>query len=523
MRFTLNYKKENTNIAQPYNTIIRTGFFETSPDVSNNHIVVDDMKYNLTKIWFDCEKHPINKRELHINAIYFEHIAPKKDPKDTSTPNKFVYVKIPVLKVDKSPVNTYPQIRKYIKDITESDMQTNPKINISINNSIFNADTTATIPSNNNLKKIAKNIFTFSNTISGTLSTITNVGYIVELAPLNVPEPYKFSVNDDAFDVSVFTNTNVTTKSTPNNPTNNNTITSQNDVDKEGFAGLNDRLESFVEGLTCKRKANSGVINGTVMSSDFADKLIESQTQIGITTIVMFFVSLFVITMVYLTAKSYEEYDVILGDVNTIPTPPVMPGGSSRVGRQKGGSELCDINEGSLFAGYITIVGISCFMLNLYGAIQLKQMYMLMGAVFFAIATGIYYYLYANHFSISEIELEHVILYNRKKPFVKWVAISGYYMFFALFFALIMNPKLSVNAFYTTQMLFIGLTVAAFMLWKFYNKVMVTSITSNNPVNSQNMSGLASNILDSIKNAVFNYPLLLVLSSSFIANLSLSR
>jgi len=521
MRFTLNYKKDAINITQPYNTILRAGYFDVEKDVSNNKITVEDTEYNLTKIWVDCVKHPINKRELNVSAIYFEHVAKKKDPKDTSSSNKFVYVKIPVVVVDKSTAKTYPPLRKWIKDIHEGDMQTNPKINISLSNDLFNADESTKLPSNNNLGKIATNTFTFSNTISGTLSTVTNVGYIVELAPLNVPEAYKISVNDDAFDISIFTNTNVTMKNTPNNPNNNNTINSQTDVAKEGFESINDRIESFVEGLTCKRKANTGVVNGTVMSKDFADKLIESQTQIGIATIVMFFVSLFVITMVYLIAKSYEEYDVVLGpvDVSTTVT------GGSRVGRQKGGGELCDINQGSLTTGYIIIVGISCFMLNLFGAVKLKQMYMLFGAIFFALASGIYYYLYANHFSIFEIELEHLILYNRQKPFVKWVAISGYYMCFALFFALVMNPKLSANAFYITQLGFIGLAVAAYSLLRFGSNSITSDESTSSALNLRPDVSTNSifSILNTITNSIFNFPLILVLISSFMANLTLSR
>ena len=515
MRFVVNYKKDIINSTQPYNSIIRSGYFELPQDVSNNKIVVEDMEYNLTKIWFDCEKHPINKRELHINAIYFEHVAKKKDPKDTSSPNKFVYVKIPVVKVDKSTAETYPHIRKMVKDIHEGDMQSNPKISISINNLLFNADKTTSIPSNHNLGKIATNIFTFSNTISGTLSTVTNVGYIVELAPLNVPEAHKFSVNDDAFDITVFTNTNVTIKSTPNNPNNNNTIASQNDVAKEGFAGLNDRIESFVEGLTCKRKANTGVINGTVMSRDFADKLIESQTQIGIATVVMFFVSLFAITMFYLIAKSYEEYDVVLGPATIAATAATKTQGGSRGGGQKGGGELCDINQGSLFTGYITIIGISCVILNLYGAFKLKEMYILIGAVVFAVATGIYYYVYANHFSIYDIELEHVILYSRSKPFVKWIAISGYYMFFALFFALVMNPKLTSRAFYLAQLLFVGFASLAYIHMHFFGNTM-------SPPSPTSDTTTLVGALNRLTNIIINFPLIIVLSSTFMATFILS-
>lgn len=514
MQFTLNYKTEITKITQPYNTIIRAGYIDVAKDASQNRIVSENLTYTLSKIWFDCVKHPINKRELHISTIYFEHVNIKKDPNDTSSPNKFVYVKIPII-VDKTRTGTYKHLRQFINDINESDMQNNTKINISINNTIFNVDESTPIPKNN-LGKIATNTFTFSNSISGTLSTGSNVGYIVELPPMNVTESCKFSVNDDAFDISVFTNTNVTTKSTPNNPNNNNTITSHKNT-SEGFMGLNDRIESFVEGLTCKRKVNTGVINGTVMSRDFADKLIESQTQIGIATVVMFFVSLFVITMFYLIAKSYEEINVDIGDTTVI-GPSKGGGGVTGRGRQKGGGELCDINERNLFTGYVTTLGISCFMLNMYGAIKLKEMYMLIGALLFAVVTGIYYFVYANNFSIYDIELEHLILYNRNKPFVKWVAISGYYLFFALFIALITNPKLTIKSFYITQSLFIAFCVIAYLLWHFHNDIMVQKVITKSPDAIER----GFTILNQLTNGIFNFPFILLFFSSIIASITLS-
>ena len=520
MQFTLNYKTEITKITQPYNTIIRAGYIDVAKDASQNRIVSENLTYTLSKIWFDCVKHPINKRELDISTIYFEHVNIKKDPNDTSSPNKFVYVKIPII-VDKTRTGTYKHLRQFINDINESDMQNNTKINISINNTIFNVDESTPIPKNN-LGKIATNTFTFSNSISGTLSTVSNVGYIVELPPMNVTESCKFSVNDDAFDIYVFTNTNVTTKSTPNNPNNNNTITPHKNT-SEGFMGLNDRIESFVEGLTCKRKVNTGVINGTVMSRDFADKLIESQTQIGIATVVMFFVSLFVITMCYLIAKSYEEINVDIGDTTVTGPSSNGGGGVTRAGRQKGGGELCDINERNLFTGYVTTLGISCFMLNMYGAIKLKEMYMLIGALLFAVVTGIYYFVYANNFSIYDIELEHLILYNRNKPFVKWVAISGYYLFFALFIALITNPKLTIKSFYITQSLFIAFCVIAYLLWLFYDDIVGTTVLSTSP---DSVPGLFVQIVSTLKqlaSGIFNFPFLLLLATSILTNVTLTK
>lgn len=517
MEFSFNYQTDTIKITQQYNTIIGAGYIDVAKDASNNYIMAEDTKYTLSKIWFDCEKHPINKRELGISAIYFEHVNIKKNPKDTSTPNKFVYVKIPVI-VDKKNTGTYKQLRQLITDINECDTQTNPKINISINKTIFNADESTAIPKNN-LGKIATNTFTFSNSITKTISTISNVGYIVELPSMNVAETCKFSVNADKFDISVFTNTNVTTKSTPAIPVNNNVITPHNSK-SEGFMGLNDRIESFVEGLTCKRKANTGIVNGTVMSRDFADKLIESQTQIGITTIVMFFVSLFAITMVYLASKSYEEYDVVVGPS----TVGVAGGGSApRLGKKKGGDGLCDINQGNLFTGYITVAGLSCVMLNIFGAIKLKEDLILIGALLFAVLTGIYYFLYSNNFSINDIELEHLILYNRNKPFVKWIAISGYYMFFSLCFAMITNPKLSIKAFYTVQTLLIVFWIVAFVLWMFYDNIVGTTVLSTSPDSAPGLFGQIVSTLKQITSGILNFPFLLLLVTSILTNVTLTK
>jgi hypothetical protein len=257
------------------------------------------------------------------------------------------------------------------------------------------------------------------------------------------------------------------------------------------------------------------------MGEDFADKLIESQKQIGITTIIMFFLSLLAITMFYLISKSYEEYDVVIG--NSTVNGGRTGGGVARAGRQKGGGELCDINEDNLFTGYVTTLGISCFMLNMYGAIKLKEMYMLIGALLFAVVTGIYYFVYANNFSIYDIELEHLILYNRNKPFVKWVAISGYYLFFALFIALITNPKLTIKSFYITQSLFIAFCGIAYLLWMFYDNIVGTTVLSTSP---DSVPGLFDQIVSTLKqltSGILNFPFLLLLATSILTNVTLTK
>lgn len=506
MRYTLNYQPGITQCVQPYNTIIQDGYYAIKPDLSNNQVMVEDITYNLTKIWFDCEKDTMNQRELHISSVYFEHTEVKPDRKDTSSSNKMVYIKIPII-VDASNTSTYKHIRKFINDINESDMKHNSNIKLSISDTIFNA-AESTVPVKT-LNKLITNTFTFSNkTSSG-----TNVGYIVELAPMNVPVVCKFTVNDDAFDISLFINTNVSTKNTPNNPNNNNVITSHKDADAfEGFSGI----ESFVEGLTCKRKANTGIINGTVMSRDFADKLIEAQTQIGITTIVMFFVSLFVITIGYLMAKSYEDYDIVIPESVIGP-----PAGGGRRTFKSGGGGMCDLNDANLFTGYILIFGISCFTLNMYGAMQLKEMYMMTLAFICILSTIAYYMYFGNGFSIYDIELEHLILYNRKKPFVKWVAISAYYVFFSLFFTVLTNPKLTTTSFYMTQFLFIILTGVSYMLYKNYANIFMFIATKANPIGIGAKVDFVTNILNQLQHSIINVPLIMVGGVSVITNLLL--
>ena len=149
-------------------------------------------------------------------------------------------------------------------------------------------------------------------------------------------------------------------------------------------------------------------------------------------------------------------------------------------------------------------------------------MYMLIGALLFAVVTGIYYFVYANNFSIYDIELEHLILYNRNKPFVKWVAISGYYLFFALFVALITNPKLTIKSFYITQSLFIAFCIAAYFLWMYYNDIVSTNVTSTSPDSVPGTFGQLPKILQQITNGIFNFPFLLLLGSLVITTNTLS-
>jgi hypothetical protein len=157
-------------------------------------------------------------------------------------------------------------------------------------------------------------------------------------------------------------------------------------------------------------------------------------------------------------------------------------------------------------------------MLNMYGAIKLKEMYMLIGALLFAVVTGIYYFMYANNFSIYDIELEHLILYNRNKPFVKWVAISGYYLFFALFVALLTNPKLTIKSFYITQSLFIAFCGIAYLLWHYNTDGMVSKVVTKSP--DAMSKGLQ--ILEQITHGIFNFPFILLLFSSFISSITLN-
>jgi hypothetical protein len=383
-------------------------------------------------------------------------------------------------------------------------MKTNSNINLEINDTIYNSTETSDPPAKIFGKRII-NTFTFSNKVSST----NNVGYIVELAPLNVPAVCKFSVNDDAFDISIFTNTNVTTKTTPNNPHNNNIITPHTAA-TEGFSGggdaqsnspsLFESLRSFgdyvsrkvfsqpdVEGLLeCKRKANTGVINGTVMSRDFADKLIESQRDIGIATIVMFFVSLAVITLGYLMSKSYEEIEIDINGVS-INHPPLVGGGRkhgptnmweelfatlplrSRRSSQTGGNGICNVNEDEAMRGYIANVMIALLILYITGAIQVKEMSMMIVALVILACIIIYYGIikWGYQTTIPGASLENVILYNPQKPFIKWVAISSYYVWFKLFMDMVENREVTMKTFYITQALFILLALISGGLYSF--------------------------------------------------------
>ena len=213
------------------------------------------------------------------------------------------------------------------------------------------------------------------------------------------------------------------------------------------------------------------------MSREFADKLIEAQRDIGIATIVMFFVSLAVITLGYLMSKSYEEIEV---DINGVSMKPGLTGGGrkhgptnvweelfatlplrSRRSSQTGGNGICDVNENEAMKGYVFNVMIALLIVYITGAIQVKEMSMMIVALVILACIIIYYVIitWVYHTTMPGASLENVILYNPQKPFIKWVAISSYYVWFKLFMDMVENREVTMKTFYITQALFILLSL----------------------------------------------------------------
>jgi hypothetical protein len=257
--------------------------------------------------------------------------------------------------------------------------------------------------------------------------------------------------------------------------------------------------EPFTEGLTnytCKRKGTTetAVINNTIMGPILAEKLIQSQTYITISVVIMVFVSILVISITYLTA--------ILPDAPEMTQGSPIPGG----GQLGGMGELCSHSDQKILNGYIFIIGLSLIVLNLYGALYLKVMNAFYLAILFVVITGVYYvkYIY-KEMTIYDVELEHIILYNREKPVVKWLTMSAHYIWFSVVSALALNKELSVASFSTLQWLYGFFVTASYLLYRNYDMIFTRQTTVSSNVSPTNIS-MFEKIINMFTSVIFGVP-----------------
>jgi len=492
----LKYSPNANTYANKYSDIYTKGYFNIGSN-STSRLDYNNNSYKLTKIYVKCDE------ALEINTLYFVH-------ENLNNSTQYLYVKLPIkvdtkFPSDASKYSTYQDIRKFLKSLRYTSNQ-NATIDIDINANTLNAtNKTPEDQGNAKTQSSSKDItqYSFTNSQNG------NAVLVIQLADLitSVHDPKPALGNIPGLVKPTFHDENILDKNNiePSQP-------------KEGFT------ESFVEGntskiTTCKRKGTTGgaegtaVINNTIMGTTLASKLIDTQKEITIAGLVSFFVCLLIVAIAYLLMIIPDEA-------------PVAPSGGGMVG---GMGELCSSSENKILTGYLFIISIACVLLNFYGALYLKYISMFYIGLILVVCTVAYYikYVYKN-LTIFDLELEHVILYSRTKPFVKWMAISTHYIGFSLLYALTFNKEVATTSFIILQVLYIICALSSYALYVNYDMLFsIPSVVAEQTVETnQSIFGkimrMITYILFIVPNEFKTFPVILVLLVSMVSNFILS-
>jgi hypothetical protein len=493
----LKYSQAANTYVNKYSDIYTKGYFDIGSN-SKSRLDYNNNSYKLTRIYVKCNE------ALEINTLYFVH-------ENLNNSTQYLYVKVPIKVDTKFPsdtpkYSTYPDIRKFLKSLRYTSNQ-NATIEIDINSSTLNDMVKTSDQGNPKEQSSSKDItqYSFTNSQNG------NAVLVIQLADLitSVHDPKPALGNIPGLVKPTFNDENILDK---------NNIEPSNQ--KEGFT------ETFVEGntpktiTTCKRKGTTGgaegtaVINNTIMGTTLASKLIDTQKEITIAGLVSFFVCLLIVAIAYLFMIIPDE----------------APGASLSGGGMIGGmGELCSSSENKIVTGYLFIIGIGCVFLNFYGALYLKYISMFYIGLILVVCTVAYYirYVYKN-LTLFDLELEHVILYNRTKPFVKWMAISTHYIGFSLLYALTFNKEVATTSFIILQVLYIICALASYALYVNYDMLFsVPSVIAEQTVETnQSIFGkimsMITYILFIVPNAFKTFPVILILLVGMVSNFILS-
>jgi hypothetical protein len=263
--------------------------------------------------------------------------------------------------------------------------------------------------------------------------------------------------------------------------------------------------------MSCKRKANTGIFNNTIIGEELATKLNDANKDIIIVTVVFFFVSLIVIVMTHLSTK--DKNTNIFGYPNNIPGTgtATVTGGAATGG-------YCNMESADLSSGYIFAILFGLTVLHFYGAIYLKETFMIISGVSLLIATVVWYVrIYTKqNYSLFDLELEHFLLYSKVKPVAKWFAISAHYVWSSLFFATSAN-YINTASFLAVNVLYVLL---AFMGWRTYTQSPGTSESAQESsiTISQLLSSLAKFPIFILVGSYVVMQIIIATSSSFTKN-----
>lgn len=475
--------------ASNYSDIFAKGYF-TIEGEKNSLIELNNNLYKLVSIYFEASE------TLEINTLYFVH-------SNIKNPTQFVYIKLPIrqdsaIASNASKYATYTGIRKLLNSIQYATSQSEV-ISFKIHSTFLNETDKVKITTS----------YSFTNSKSGDAVTMIELSALIT----SVNDPRISFKNINGVVKPVFKEPNIIDKN------------NQPPTRKEGFT------ESFTEGLayTCKRKGTmeSAVINSTIMGPELSKMMIKSRMNVTITALVMFFVCILAISLAYLSATlpeaiETESENVASGETATKPPP-------SGGGQMGGMGELCSHTDQKTLTGFVFVVGIACIILNLYGAMFLKDMKIFYLVIIFVVGTLAYYVKFVyKELTIHDLELEHVILYNREKPVVKWLTISAHYVWVKLVTGLMLNKGVTILSFSILQGIYLFFVMISYLLYRNYDllfsrqtSVAPVATPSNQSFFEQMLNGITSVFLN-LPSALQNAPIFVLIAIGILTNIILT-
>lgn len=384
------------------------GIVFTGAANSTNKLTYKGDEYQLTKLYFDTGTKPKQESQsgvdtyvYDLSGLFFEYT--KADDAKT-----FFLVKIPITQNANANTTTYSDIRTFLNNVEKEQSSTKgAKYNLSLNSDMFKEDGTTT-----NVK--LTQLFANENGASGIVMTLANLEM--------VSRPSLYTLESNNFYPPNLVNASFQT---------------------EKNVSVNYNISNNV---TCKRKANTGVINNTIMGGAFSNALIKANTDITIATIVMLFLSLLVITIFHLLNKAdntdffgnpiqvwYAEKASSGGGLSD----PTIPGLPEQI--HGGYPEFCKMSDGKLYYGFVFFVILLIAIIQIVGSASIEgaELMSIAGVVLLLFGIGAYplfvVHVMSENFSISDLGVEHFFLIDPVRPITKWVAISSHMVWMTTF------------------------------------------------------------------------------------------
>jgi hypothetical protein len=390
------------------------GIVFTGAANSTNTLTYKGDKYNLTKLYFDTGTNPRKNQQTNgvdmiyvydLSGLFFEYTK-------TDDANTFFLVKIPITQTDNATPDTYSYIRTFLGNVNNannSDKAAN--YDLTLHSDMFKEDGTLT-----NVK--LTQLFANDNGASGIVMTLANLEMTARPSLYTIEARNFYPPN--LVNASFQTNKNVS---------------------------VNYNISNNV---TCKRKANTGVINNTIMGGEFSNALIKANTDITIATIVMLFLSLLVITIFHLLNKADNTdffgnpIQVWYGE-NPSSKPmsggglsvPTIPGLSDKI--HGGYAEFCKMSDGKLYYGFGFFVILLIAIIQIAGSASIEgaELMSIAGVVILIVGLSLYTfivkYVLGQNFNINDLGIEHFFLIDPMRPASKWYAISSHMVWMSTF------------------------------------------------------------------------------------------